>query len=272
VLDRLKLRYGVDEEAVLRSRADAAQDLEGLRRLDAEGARLDEALRNAETDYVRAATALGKARRSASGRLEAAILEQLGALALPKARLEVAFSPARGRPLEAEGGSGAPFHARGGERVEFLLAANPGEPPRPLAKVASGGELSRIMLALHAVLEGAGQGRALVFDEVDAGIGGSVADAVGGRLARLARKSQVLCVTHLPQVAAYADRHYHVRKRVLRGRTHAEVLLLAGEGRVDEMARMLGGREVTDASRRNAVDLLHAASGGARVSSRGKDR
>jgi DNA repair protein RecN (Recombination protein N) len=151
---------------------------------------------------------------------------------------------------------------RGLERAEFLLAANPGEEERPLARVASGGELSRMMLALHLVLEGAAEGRVLVFDEIDAGVAGAVADAVGTRLARLGQRNQVLCVTHLPQVAAHAAHHYHVRKRVAAGRTRADVRPLGGSERVDELARMLGGREVTAASRRNAEALLAAAGDG----------
>ena len=156
----------------------------------------------------------------------------------PRARFSVAFSPAR-----------VPLSPMGGERAEFLLAPNPGEEARPLARIASGGELSRVMLALHVVLEDTGLPRTVVFDEVDVGIDGATADAVGARLARLASRRQVLCVTHLPQVAVYADRHYHVRKRVEGGRTRADVLPLAGRDRIDELARMLGGKTVTEISR-----------------------
>jgi DNA repair protein RecN (Recombination protein N) len=119
------------------------------------------------------------------------------------------------------------------------------------------------MLALHVVLEDAGLARTVVFDEVDVGIDGAVADAVGARLHRLSTRRQVVCVTHLPQVAAYADRHYHVRKRVEGGRTRADVLPLAGRDRIDALARMLGGKTVTEASRRHAADLLAAAGRGA---------
>ena len=124
------------------------------------------------------------------------------------------------------------------------------------------------MLALHVVLDGSGPGRVLVFDEVDAGVSGSVAVAVGARLARLAGRHQVLCVTHLPQVAAHADGHYHVSKRVASGRTHTEILPLLGDERVNELARMLGGRQATDASRENAAELLAEAAQSSRTRGR----
>jgi DNA repair protein RecN (Recombination protein N) len=124
------------------------------------------------------------------------------------------------------------------------------------------------MLALHVVLEGAEAGRVLVFDEVDAGVGGAVADAVGARLGRLARRHQVLCVTHLPQVAAYADRHYRVCKRVEGGRTWAGIAALSGDERVEELARMLAGRRPTPTSRQHASELLSAAGRTGRPQSR----
>jgi DNA repair protein RecN (Recombination protein N) len=198
--------------------------------------------------YRAAAAVLTEARQRAAQVLAPAVEGQLRRLAMPRASVSVAFAPAR-----------APLSPAGAERAEFLLAPNPGEEARPLARIASGGELSRVMLALHVVLEGAGLARTVVFDEVDVGIDGATADAVGARLARLAGTRQVLCVTHLPQVAAHADRHYHVRKRVEGGRTRADVRTLRGKERVDELARMLGGKTVTEASRRHAADLLAAA-------------
>jgi len=214
---------------------------QGVAVADAEGA-----VAAARQDYAAAAARLGASRRAAAARLGPAVEAQLRTLALDKARFEVALSEAR------EG-------ARGADRVEFLLAANPGEPPKALSRTASGGELSRTMLALHVVLEGAGRGKTMVFDEVDAGVGGAVAAAVGSRLAELARRHQVLCVTHLPQVAAHADRHYHVRKRVSEGRTRTEVVPLEDADRVEELARMLGGVQPSSAARRNAAELLDEA-------------
>ncbi len=268
LLERLRLRYGADEEAILAHREACARELATLRDLCGEIRRGEEAVAAEEGRYLEAAAALGRARREASERLCVAVEAQLRHLALGRAAFSVRFSAARG-PLVGSGERGAgPLGRRGAERAEFLLAANPGEEERPLARVASGGELSRVMLALHLVLEGAAEGRVLVFDEVDAGVAGAVADAVGSRLARLGERNQVLCVTHLPQVAAHADHHYHVLKRVTAGRTRADARRLGARERVDELARMLGGREVTAASRRNAAALLAAAGDGKRRSQR----
>jgi DNA repair protein RecN (Recombination protein N) len=264
-LERLRLRYGADEDEILRARAAAAEELAQLDDAGAVAA-ARAGLRAAEARYASTAATLGKARSTAAKQLIRRLGEPIRELGLGKAQVEVAFAPARGRALAAE--PGLTLHRRGAERVELLLAANPGEPARPLAKVASGGELSRLMLALHGVVEGAGGDRVLVFDEVDAGIGGSTADAVGAHLARIARVHQALCVTHLPQVAAHGDRHYHVQKKIVRGRTVVAVELLDAEGRVIELARMLGGKEATDASRRNAKELLAGAGAAARVKAR----
>lgn len=247
-LDRLLLHHGPDEAAALSTLEEAAAELRSLAGLDDDAARAAAEVEAAALRYRRAAAVLTEAREKAAAALGPAIDGQLRSLAMPRAKVSIAFAPAR-----------APLSPSGAERAEFLLAPNPGEEARPLARIASGGELSRVMLALHVVLEGAGLARTVVFDEVDVGIDGAVADAVGARLARLAARRQVLCVTHLPQVAAYADRHYHVRKRVEGGRTRADVRTLEGKERVDELARMLGGKTVTEASRRHAADLLAAA-------------
>ncbi len=258
-LERLCLRFGESEEAVLEHGAAVARELESLRDIDSELESIVADVREAELAYAEVATRLGKARRRASEKLAAAVEREFRELALKKARFEIEFFKARGEELAIPGDGGLTLAARGAEAAEFLLAANPGEPSRSLSKTASGGELSRVMLALHGVVDGAADGRVLVFDEVDAGIGGAVADAVGARLARLARRHQVLCVTHLPQVAAYADRHFAVSKAVAGGRTEARIRALAGEERVAELARMLGGRKTTAASTRHASELLDAA-------------
>jgi DNA repair protein RecN (Recombination protein N) len=257
-LERLRLRYGASEVEVLAARDHAKVEIGALERLDDATGEARKAVDEAIVAYALAAATLGRGRRQAAKRLGPAVEGQLRALSLPKARFETAF----GEPRGAEAIGGVLFHRRGAERAEFLLAANPGEQPKPLAKVASGGELSRTMLALHVVLDGAGRGRTLVFDEVDAGVGGAVASAVGARLATLARAHQVLCVTHLPQVAAHAGRHYHVRKDVAKGRARTEVAPLQGVARVEELARMLGGATTTPASRRNAEALLAEAADG----------
>lgn len=256
LLEGLRLRYGPDEEAVLAFRDGAAKELATLEDLDAESTKAARAVSEAERLYREAATALTEARTAAAARLGPEVERQLGSLALPRARFTARLSPAKGRMLP--GAPAVPLHPRGAERVDLLLAANPGEEARPIGRAASGGELSRVMLAVHAAVEAKGAPRVLVFDEVDQGVGGPVADAVGSRLRRLAGRHQVLCVTHLPQVAAHASRQYHVHKKVAGGRTSVVVSLLDDPERVEELARMLGGREVTPASRRNAEELLAA--------------
>jgi DNA repair protein RecN (Recombination protein N) len=152
---------------------------------------------------------------------------------------------------------------KGSDRVEFLISANAGEEPRPLERVASGGELSRIALALKTCVEGAVTEipRTLVFDEVDAGIGGGVAETVGRRLKRISQHSQVLCVTHLPQVASFADHHYVVEKRLVKGRTVAEVEEVTGEARTREIGRMLSGQELTAEALKHAEQMIRLGSG-----------
>jgi DNA repair protein RecN (Recombination protein N) len=258
-LERLCLRYGADESAVLEAAAGARNELARLQQIDEQLEAADREVEQAEQRYLRCANRLSRGRKVAVKQLVPAVEAQFRALALDKAMLRVALTPARGETLDSGASAVTPLGPRGAERAEFLLAANPGEPFRPLGKIASGGELSRIMLALHAVLEDAGEGRVLVFDEVDAGVGGAVADAVGARLAQLAARQQVLCVTHLPQVAAYADGHYCVAKRVSDNRTFAEISELSGQDRVEELARMLGGKRPTPLSRRHAEELLAAA-------------
>jgi DNA repair protein RecN (Recombination protein N) len=255
-IERLLLRHGATEEEALAARDAAAAELAAGLDHDAQLGERRAELARATRDYAAAATELSRLRRDAAAILGPALERQLGALALRQAKVGVRFSPASGEPAAD---AGLPLHPRGVERAELELAANPGEPARPLHKVASGGELSRVMLALHAVIDGAGGDRVLVFDEVDAGISGRIADAVGARLAELGRRHQVLCVTHLPQVAAYAGRHFLVRKSVEGERTHTAVEPLAREGRIEELGRMLGGRAATAASRRHAAELLQTA-------------
>ena len=220
--------------------------LEGI---DAGASGLGEAERaacEAEEVYRLAARSLSAARATAASRLAKAVVAELPPLRLERARIRVQLEPLP----EVEWG------AEGAERVAFEVCTNPGQPFGPLAKIASGGELSRFMLGLKVVLARVGDAATLIFDEVDAGIGGATADAVGERLARLGRERQVLVVTHAPQVAARADHHYSVGKRVTSGRTRVEVRELGQGERRDEVARMLAGAEVTDAARAAAASLM----------------
>ncbi len=204
----------------------------------------------ARKDYLAAAAALSSRRNAAAGRFSAAVEKELRALALEKARLRVAvetLSDDAPRP-------------NGRESAVFLFAPNPGEPEKPLEKIASGGELSRLQLAIRTVAAGRkGRNRTLVFDEVDAGIGGRVAEVVGRKLRDLAEHDQVLCVTHVPQIAALADRHFLAEKRESGGRTVASVRLLEGRERIEEIARMLAGEKVPETAFEHARTLLEAA-------------
>jgi DNA repair protein RecN (Recombination protein N) len=184
------------------------------------------------------------------------VRSELDELAMGRCRIEVALLPPDGGiPVD-----GAVLGPSGAERAEILIAPNPGEPPRPLAKIASGGELSRILLAVKRTLSRSDPVATYVFDEVDAGIGGAVAEAMGRVLSEVSRGRQVICVTHLPQVAAFADRHHRVEKRVLAGRTHAGVALLeAEEDRRREVARMIAGATITDSALEHAAALIGAA-------------
>ncbi|HVP28563.1 MAG TPA: DNA repair protein RecN [Myxococcota bacterium] len=257
LLERLRRKYGTDEAEILAFREGVGAELAELGGSDERLAVLAR-----ERGEVRARLADAAARltagREAGARALAHELEQaLAALAMPGARFEIAlprFTPPAG---EEE----LPCGPRGAEEPEILFSANPGEAARPLRRVASGGELSRVFLALKNVLRRAEAGMVLVFDEVDAGIGGAVADRVGRVLAELASEHQVLCITHLPQIAARASAHFRVRKIVRAGRTVTEVLPLGPKERVEEIARMAGGETVTEATRRHAEALLGDAAG-----------
>ncbi len=229
-LRRLKRKYGRDIPGLIALLESLSQEEGNL--LDAQD--LVNKTRAAATqfheDYLKAGKNLSTSRKEAASQLEKAMGQELSELAMPEAVFSVEF-----QPLERDRSS-----QKGLESVEFFLASNPGEAARPLARIASGGELSRIMLALKA-LQADGQGAStVIFDEVDAGIGGNTAFAVGSRLARVARRQQVLCVTHLHQIAALANRHFAVQKHVSEGRTQIDVKNLDSETIPVELARMLG--------------------------------
>jgi DNA repair protein RecN (Recombination protein N) len=197
--------------------------------------------------FLRDASILGQRRQEASLRLARAVEELCGRLAMEHTRCEVRFE----EPL-----SEALWSAAGTDRAEFYLSANPGEELRPLARIASGGELSRLMLALRTLTALDTAGKTLIFDEVDAGIGGRVADAVGERLRELGERFQVLCITHLPQIAAYAGTHFKIEKNVERGRTVTRVDRLDLGARVKEVARMIGGAAISPQVEASALDML----------------
>lgn len=258
-LEKLLLRHGSTEEEILAARDAMRAELARLGDLDRARAEARERIDAAVADYATQAALLTERRREGARRLAREAEKQFRALALERARLRIALPAPAGETVRDAGGRALPLSPHGAERVEFELAANPGQPFAPLARAASGGELSRVTLALHVAARAGGEEPVQVFDEVDAGLGGDVADAVGARLAELGTRAQVLCVTHLPQVAAHAAGHVHVRKKATRSRTTVELDRLEGEGRVEELARMLGGRAGSRASRQHAGELLAAA-------------
>jgi DNA repair protein RecN (Recombination protein N) len=253
LIERLKKKYGASVDEVLAYGADCRRQAEELGDPEERERALREGLEGARRTFLAAASRLSRERHEAASSFEKRAQGELKLLAMDKTRFQVRFTP--DRPTVDETSPQA-WTERGLEQAEFLLSPNPGEELRPLARIASGGELSRILLALKSVASLDATGLTLVFDEVDAGIGGRVADVVGRKLKGIAARHQVLCVTHLPQVASLADHHFAVQKRVERGRTLTEVRLLSATERVEEVARMLGGETVSDAARRHARDLV----------------
>jgi len=258
----LERRYGDDEAAVIAHGERAVAELERLSGLDAERARRareDAALLG---EVASEASALSAARRTAADILVAAVGEILEALGFRNGVFEVALgrrvAAADEAAIELDGDAVA-FDASGADQVVYRLAPNPGEPARPLARIASGGELSRVALAIKQVLAEADATPVLVFDEVDTGIGGRSADPVGRSLWALARRHQVLCVTHLPQIAAHADAHFRIAKRERDGRTVTEIEQLDREGRIVELAQMLGGDAGGPTTLAGARELLDRA-------------
>lgn len=248
-LQGLTRRYGDDVDAVLAWAEASAVRVEQLRGGDDRIAALSAELDVLDDQLTREAARLSELRGSAAERLRGLVETELAALALPRASLSFEVAPAERGP-------------HGADHVTLLFSANPGSAPAPLAKVASGGELSRVRLALEVVLATGSEGRTFVFDEVDAGVGGAVALEIGRRLARLAEHAQVIVVTHLAQVAAFADRQYVVEKSDDGQVTTSGVRAVEGEERTLELARMMAGLDDTAAARAHAEELLRAAGRG----------
>lgn len=261
-LDRLRKKHGPTLADVLARRDALRGELAELGASEAQIAQLESEERRLREAYAAGAGDLSRARVAAAARLARALERELEALAMPKCQVDVRVA-VRDDP--------ATWTREGVDTVEFFLSPNPGEDLRPLARIASGGELSRIMLALHTLAATGGPGRTLVFDEVDAGIGGAAADAVGARLQALARRCQVLCITHLPQVAARAGAHFHISKLVRGDRTLTTVSRLDEAGREREIARMIAGADLSDQVLSSARELL-AARGESETDAKGESR
>lgn len=258
-LTALTRKYGQDIAAVLSWAEEGAQR---LTELDGDDERIDEL--TAERDALRAelgglAQALTDARTEAAERFAAAVTAELASLAMPHARVSFEIRQTDDPDGVEVGGRTVAYGPSGADEVELLLAPHPGAPPRPIAKGASGGELSRVMLAVEVVFAGTDPVPTYLFDEVDAGVGGKAAVEIGRRLAKLARSAQVVVVTHLPQVAAFADRQLLVEKTNDGSVTRSGVKVLEGEDRVRELSRMLAGQEDSETARAHAEELLAAA-------------
>jgi len=281
LLHSLKRKYGASLAEVLAFGEEAGAKLRSLEQRDAELARINAELAKLDSELRRAGQALSQQRRKLLPQLSKAVSRQLADLGFKQSRFDISLTglepggaapkpagapqPTNGKLLKPDSpapGSritphASPFTSTGLDTVEFQFAPNPGEPPRPLRAIASSGELARVMLALKTVLAAEDQIPLLVFDEVDANVGGETARAVGEKMRQIARKRQVLCITHLPQVAAPASAHYVATKQVKAGRTVSGINLLDQADRVTELARMLGGQ--SDAARKHAEALLKEA-------------
>ena len=249
LLERLKRKHGPALADVIARRDQLRRELHDIEHATERAAELDAALERVRAAYERVAGALSARRRTAAQEFARAIEKALADLAMAKTRCEVRFADAPGD---------AGWTERGVDEAEFYISPNPGEELRPLARIASGGELSRIMLALKTLASTDAPGKTLIFDEVDAGIGGAVADVVGGRLRALGDRFQVLCITHLPQIAAYGSAHFRIEKGVKAGRTSTTVSALEGPDRQGEIARMISGADVSAAVLASAREMIEA--------------
>lgn len=242
LIKRLERKYGEGVETILRYRDEAERELKGLELSDERLDSLEAELKEKEDILFKTALSLSEKRRKVAKMIEELVKKELKELAFSNAEFRV--------DIRQES-----LTSHGLDRVEFMFSANPGEPPKPLTKIASGGELSRVMLALKSILADVDNLPILIFDEVDAGIGGRTAESVGKKLKKISHKHQVLCTTHLPQIASFGDFHLTINKRQRDGRVYVEVKELTGKERQDEVARMLSGK-ITDASLKHARELL----------------
>jgi len=242
----LKRKYGETLEEIIAYGAELAGKLDALENSEAREEELTAAIVEAEGKLNAAAAQLTKARRKASENFAAGIARELADLGMAATQFEVS--------IEVQ-----PVTSKGADKVEFLLSPNPGEPLRPLAKIASGGEMSRIMLAMKSVLARTGAIPTMIFDEIDVGVGGRTAQTIGDKLEALAREAQIMCITHLPQIASRAGAHFFIEKQVHEGRTTVSVAPLDAEGRIEEIARMLGGSRRSEAVVQHAREMLSVA-------------
>ncbi len=250
-LDRLKRKYGSTVEEVLQHLEQIKNEKINLEKSEEKQTELEEAIRQAFIDYRRLTQELSRLRQSRARDLEQLLVKELGQLAMNRARFKVDF-----RSHESDLEDLSTIKDTGSEEVEFLLSPNPGEDLKPLRRIASGGELSRIMLAFKVIGQASEPGKTLIFDEIDAGIGGQTADFLARKLKQLAQSHQIICITHLPQIASAAHHHYHIEKKTEKGRTYTLVKKLKDNERPEEIARLISGSRLTAASLQIARELL----------------
>lgn len=258
VLDKLKRKYGGSLDAVIAYALEAEGQLEQASMLPQTIERTKARIGACRNELISLCRELSRKRRKAAERLSKKVVQEAASLGMPTTRFEVSFSRI---PVDEHTDSHlivekAGVDATGMDRAAFLISPNVGEDLRPLARIASGGELSRMILALKAILATGDAVETLIFDEVDAGIGGGIAEMVGRKLAALARYHQVICITHLPQIACFGTCHFKIEKSVHRGRTRTTIIPLDGEARVRELARMLGGVKITKKSLAHAREMM----------------
>ncbi|MBI4633547.1 MAG: DNA repair protein RecN [Deltaproteobacteria bacterium] len=265
-IGRLKRKYGGAIPDILKKGEEIAGELQGIASADAERERLAKAITEQRTRLEEKADVLSRKRKAAAKLLKGAVERDIRDLRMEEAQFEVMFSEAAVRKEENA------FGSTGADTVEFYLSTNRGEDLKPLNRIASGGELSRIMLAIKKVLARTGSVGTIIFDEVDSGIGGATAEIVGEKLKEVAKHHQVLCITHLPQIACFGDRHYRVTKVATGERTNTRVEALSETERLDEITRMLGGLELTEKARQHAREMLTASRRGYRSDNGRTDR
>jgi DNA repair protein RecN (Recombination protein N) len=256
LLSKLKRKHGGSLESVLRTWEAVEEELRGLETVTGDIERITEQISLREAQLRELAAILSRERAKTATILEKAINGEIRSLRMEQARFKVRFD----KP-SISGDAGASLHAKGADTLEFYLSTNVGEELKPLNRIASGGELSRMVLAMKKVLARTGSVGTVIFDEVDSGIGGATAEVVGRKLKDVSRHHQVICITHLPQIACFGDGHYRVAKGVSGARTKASVQMLNDRERLEEIARMLGGVRVTDKTRDHAKEMLKAARG-----------
>jgi len=245
-MDRLKRKYGNSVQEILHFKKKVDETLQSFTHDEERVSQLEERLAPLGGEVGRQAKELSGERKRVALALKKSVEKELSSLGMKKTTFEVRIDPVS-------------LYLKGSDRVEFLISPNIGEEVKPLAKIASGGELSRIMLAMKKILAKVGGRQVLIFDEVDSGIGGAIAEVVGRKLKELSMEHQVICVTHLPQIACFADNHHSVRKQVHAGRTITRVERLEKQGIEEEIARMLGGLKVTEKTRAHAKEMIENA-------------